>query len=74
MVNNASKIEHFNLHKYESTQGLTTSQLLMVEENNVQVKQREKDINKLVQSIMDLNVIFKELAGMVAEQGTVLDR
>lgn len=55
-------------------QGLTTSQLLMVEENNVQVRQREKEINKLVQSITDLNLIFKELAGMVAEQGTVLDR
>jgi len=55
-------------------QGLTTSQLLMVEENNVQVRQREKEINKLVQSITDLNLIFKDLAGMVAEQGTVLDR
>ena len=55
-------------------QGLTTSQLLMVEENNVQVRQREKEINKLVQSITDINLIFKELAGMVAEQGTVLDR
>lgn len=57
-----------------SEQGLTTSQLLMVEENNVQVRQREKEINKLVQSITDLNLIFKDLAGMVAEQGTVLDR
>ena len=46
----------------------------MVEENNVQVRQREKEINKLVQSITDINLIFKELAGMVAEQGTVLDR
>jgi len=55
-------------------QGLTTSQLLMVEENNVMVRQREKEINKMVQSITDLNLIFKELAGMVAEQGSVLDR
>jgi syntaxin 16 len=54
-------------------QGLT-SQLLMVEENNVMVRQREKEINKMVQSITDLNLIFKELAGMVAEQGSVLDR
>ena len=46
----------------------------MVEENNIMVKQREREINKLVQSITDLNLIFKELAGMVAEQGTVLDR
>ena len=72
MIPSISKYLLYNI--YVSDQGLTTSQLLMVEENNVMVKQREKEVNKLVQSITDLNLIFKELAGMVAEQGTVLDR
>merc|ERR1719369_2292453 len=63
-----------SLNALSPSEGMTTSQLLMVEENNVMVRQREKEINKMVQSITDLNLIFKELAGLVAEQGTVLDR
>lgn len=55
-------------------QGLTTAQLQIVEENTAMVRQREREISSVVQSISDLNVVFKDLAGMVAEQGTVLDR
>lgn len=35
---------------------------------------REKEVIKKVQSIADLHEIFKDLAQMVQEQGTVLDR
>lgn len=54
--------------------GFTSSQLQMVEENTTHVKQREKEISLIVRSITDLNDIFKDLASMVVDQGTILDR
>ena len=42
--------------------------LTYLEENTKYVKQREKEIHQIVQSISDLNTIFKELASMVTEQ------
>ncbi|XP_051789048.1 syntaxin-16 isoform X1 [Erpetoichthys calabaricus] len=54
--------------------GFTDDQLLLVEQNTVLVEEREREIRQIVQSISDLNEIFRDLAGMVVEQGTVLDR
>lgn len=48
--------------------------LLIQEENTKDVAEREEEVNKIVRSIVDLNDIFKDLAHMVNEQGTVLDR
>ncbi|KAG6443666.1 hypothetical protein O3G_MSEX002939 [Manduca sexta] len=48
--------------------------LLMQEENTKMVTEREEEVNKIVRSIVDLNDVFKDLAHMVHEQGTVLDR
>ncbi|CAK1590767.1 unnamed protein product [Parnassius mnemosyne] len=48
--------------------------LLMQEENTQMVAEREEEVNKIVRSIVDLNDIFKDLAHMVHEQGTILDR
>ena len=42
--------------------------LTYLEENAKYVQQREKEIHNIVQSISDLNTIFKELASMVTEQ------
>ena len=42
--------------------------LTYLEENTKYVQQREKEIQNIVQSISDLNTIFKELASMVTEQ------
>ena len=42
--------------------------LHFLEENTKFVQQREKEIHSIVQSISDLNIIFKELASMVTEQ------
>ena len=42
--------------------------LTYLEENSKFVQQREKEIQNIVQSISDLNTIFKELASMVTEQ------
>ncbi|XP_053309422.1 syntaxin-16 isoform X2 [Spea bombifrons] len=54
--------------------GFTDDQLALVEQNTMVVEEREREIRQVVQSISDLNEIFRELAGMVVEQGTVLDR
>jgi syntaxin 16 len=42
--------------------------LAYLEENTRYVKHREKEINQIVQSISDLNTIFKELGSLVTEQ------
>jgi len=54
--------------------GFTTSQLAQLEENNEMISQREKEIQNIVKSIFDLNEIFKDLAVMIIDQGTILDR
>lgn len=48
--------------------------LLMEEENTAMITEREQEVNNIVRSIVDLNDIFKDLAHMVHEQGTILDR
>uniref|UniRef100_UPI00358EBC6C syntaxin-16 isoform X2 n=1 Tax=Myxine glutinosa TaxID=7769 RepID=UPI00358EBC6C len=49
-------------------------QLLMVEHNSLLVTEREREIRHVLQSIFELNEIFRDLADMIVEQGTVLDR
>lgn len=54
---------------------MSQQQLLLLEEDNTAFAQeREKEVNAIVKSILDLNEIFKDLSQMVADQGTVLDR
>lgn len=54
---------------------LNQKQLLLIEEENTQmVAEREQEVNKIVKSIVDLNDVFKDLAHMVHEQGSILDR
>merc|ERR1712130_152372 len=48
--------------------------MLMMEENNKAIRRREQEINSIVQSIQDLNTIFRDLATTVTEQGEVVDR
>jgi len=45
----------------------------MSSDNNV-LRKRDLEINNLVSSINDLSHIFKEMANLVNEQGTILDR
>lgn len=54
--------------------GFTTEQMRMVEDNSALVEHREKEIQSIVQSISELNEIFRDLATMIVEQGTILDR
>lgn len=54
---------------------MTQQQLLLFEEENTKLAEnREQEVTKIVKSIVDLHDIFKDLAHMVQEQGTVLDR
>lgn len=54
---------------------VSQQQLLLLEEENTRfAEEREQEISAIVKSIVDLNVIFKDLSQMVAEQGTILDR
>ncbi|KAK3914650.1 Syntaxin-16 [Frankliniella fusca] len=54
---------------------MTQTQLLLMEEENTKlIAEREKEVSHIVQSIGELNAIFKDLAHMVADQGTILDR
>ncbi|KAM5219755.1 syntaxin-16 isoform 2-T2 [Hipposideros larvatus] len=54
--------------------GFTDEQLVLVEQNTLMVEEREREIRQIVQSISDLNEIFRDLGAMIVEQGTVLDR
>ncbi|XP_004717191.1 syntaxin-16 isoform X1 [Echinops telfairi] len=54
--------------------GFTDEQLVLVEQNTLLVEEREHEIRRIVQSISDLNEIFRDLGAMIVEQGTVLDR
>lgn len=52
----------------------TTQQLAVVDDLTEAVQSRDKEIAKIAQSIEELGSIFKELAVLVIDQGTILDR
>lgn len=54
--------------------GFTEDQLLELEEIEGQVETRTQEITKIAKSINELNSVFKEMAALVVEQGTILDR
>jgi syntaxin 16 len=57
------------------SQNLNQRQLLQFEVDNTKMMEvREKEVMGIVKSIVDLNQVYKDLAHMVEEQGTILDR
>jgi len=50
-----------------------TQMLLEEEDNMAQLQDRERSIRQLESDIVDVNTIFKDLATMVHEQGTMVD-
>ena len=52
----------------------TTQQLAVVDDLTEAVQSRDQEIVKIAQSIEELGSIFKELAVLVIDQGTILDR
>ena len=55
-------------------QGFTDAQMQQVQENSVLVAEREKEIAVILQSIREIHQFFQDIAMLVVEQGTVLDR
>ncbi|CAH1779246.1 unnamed protein product [Owenia fusiformis] len=54
--------------------GFTEVQLQEVDDNTQLIQQREQEINNVVKSITELNDIFRDMASMIVDQGTILDR
>ncbi|XP_055603534.1 syntaxin-16 [Uranotaenia lowii] len=54
---------------------INQKQMLLIESDNTKmISSREQEVKHIVNSIVDLNVIFKDLSQLVQEQGTILDR
>ena len=49
-------------------QGFTDHQLMLVEDNTEVIEERERQIRSIVESISQLNEIFRDLATMIVEQ------
>ncbi|KRZ43449.1 Syntaxin-16 [Trichinella pseudospiralis] len=52
----------------------TMSELQLLEQSTVLVKEREREILHVTRSIVELNQLFRDLATYISDQGTVLDR
>ena len=49
-------------------QGFSGQQLAMVEQNTALIEEREKEIQSIVQSISEINDMYRDLATMIVEQ------
>ena len=52
----------------------TTQQLSVVDDLQSEIQSRDTEISQIAKSIEELGAIFKELAVLVIDQGTILDR
>lgn len=52
----------------------TSQQMAVVDDMENLVNERDEEIQKIAKSIEELSSIFKELAVLVIDQGTILDR
>lgn len=72
-LDNDEKLDEY--FQIKPNQKLNQRQLLQFEIDNTRTMEiREKEVMGIVKSIVDLNIIFKDLSHMVEEQGTILDR
>lgn len=54
--------------------GFSNQQLIQLQESESIMAQRDEEIQKIVETIMDLAQIMKDLSVLVVEQGSILDR
>jgi len=70
--------DHFagigDLSTEEGGSFFTTQQVQVVDDLQEAISSRDQEISKIAQSIEELGTIFKELAVLVIDQGTILDR
>lgn len=64
----------FGIDLTEEGDFFTTQQVQVVDDLQEAIQSRDKEISKIAQSIEELGTIFKELAVLVIDQGTILDR
>ena len=63
-----------NEKKSIAQKGLTEQEMMVLESSEINIQERDIEIQKIAQSIEELSTIFKELAVLVIDQGTILDR
>jgi len=63
-----------NLNERERKYDLNENQIVLEDGLHESVKSRDKEISQIAKSIEELSAIFKELAVLVIDQGTILDR
>lgn len=63
-----------DLNEREKQYGFNETQIAIVDDLHDSVQSRDKEISKIAKSIEELGAIFKELAVLVIDQGTILDR
>lgn len=54
--------------------GFSTTQLMDLMSAEELAQERDQEIRKICQSIEELSIVFKELAALVIDQGTIIDR
>ena len=59
---------HTHTHVHTHTQGFTNQQLHMVQDSTVLIEEREREITAIVQSISEINEMYRDLATMVVDQ------
>eukprot|EP00934_Nitzschia_sp_Nitz4_P009113 Nitzschia sp. Nitz4//scaffold65_size103378//6081//7169//NITZ4_004452-RA/size103378-augustus-gene-0.77-mRNA-1//1//CDS//3329556198//9103//frame0 len=64
----------FGIDLTEEGDFFTTQQVQVVDDLQDAIQSRDQEISKIAQSIEELGAIFKELAVLVIDQGTILDR
>lgn len=68
------KLDDFGDSEYQLWELQKQKHSMLLEENTAMVAQREQEINQIVRSIHELNEIFRDVAQMVVDQGTLVDR
>ncbi|KAK7067372.1 Syntaxin-16 [Halocaridina rubra] len=58
----------------KQNQAWSQEQLLFLADNTMQVQERDKAVHHILQSTVQLNQLFRDVAHLVSEQGTVLDQ
>lgn len=68
---NTKSIEDYSRHVIQTQQ---TQQTQQNPSNDQYLNQRDREISKLAMGILEISTMFKEMEGLVVEQGTILDR
>lgn len=66
--------DQIDIPALERGEAPTMAQLQMIEESSKIVEKREREILQITKSIVELNQLFRDVAQMVVDQGTIIDR